>query len=149
MNIASKDEAEDDPEQDQEMTRSLVQGEELMVMDETDVQSPEQDMVQAIHVEWVQELRDVKNELMHVRELVGVLVRRDRSAENKAEVAARRLDRMEREQTEADDAEHEAKLQEALANQAKAVKVAIDKWFVAKGYGFGKTHERRNLLRPR
>ena len=48
-----------------------------MVMDETDVQSPEQGMVQAIHAEWVQELRDVKNELMHVRELVGVLVRRE------------------------------------------------------------------------
>ena len=137
-NIASDDEAKGDPEQDQEMTRSLVQGEELMVMDETDVQSPEQEMVQAIHAEWVHELRDVKNELMHVRELVGVQVCRERSAENKAEVAARRLDRMEREQTEADDAEHEANLQEALANQSKAVKVVVDKWFVDKGYGFGK-----------
>ena len=52
--------------------------------------------------------------------------------ENKVEVAARRLDRMEREQTEADDAEHEANLQEALANQSKAVKVVVDKWFVDK-----------------
>ena len=138
VSIASGDEAEDEPEKQQEMTRCLVQGEELMVMDETDVQSPEQEMVQAIHAEWVQELRDVKNELMHVRELVGVLVRRERSAENKAEVAARRLDRMEREQTEADDAEHEVDLQEALANQSKAVKVLVDKWFVDKGYGFGK-----------
>ena len=109
-----------------------------MVMDETDVQGLGQEMVQAIHAEWVQELRDVNNELMHVRELVGVLVRRERSAENKAEIAARRLDRMEREQTEADDAEHEARMQEALANQSKAVKVVVDKWFVDKGYGFGK-----------
>ena len=70
--------------------------------------------------------------------MLGVLVRRERSAENKAEVAARRLDRMEREPTEADDAEHEANLQEALANQSKAVKVVVDKWFVDKGYGFGK-----------
>ena len=138
VNIASGDEAEDEPEKQQEMTRCLVQGRELMMMDETDVQSPEQEMVQAIHAEWVQELRDVKNELMHVRELVGVLVRRERSAENKAEVAARRLERMEREQTEADDVEHEANLQEALANQSKAVKVVVDKWFVDKGYGFGK-----------
>ena len=108
-------------------------------MDETDAQGPEHEMIQALHAEWVQEeLRDVKNELMHVRELVGVLVRRERFAENKAEVAARRLDRMEREQTEADDAEHEADLQEALANQSKAVKVVVDKWFVDKGYGFGK-----------
>ena len=138
VSIASGDEAEDEPEKQQEMTLSLVQGGESMLMDETDVQSPELEMVQAIHAEWVQELRDVKNELMHVRELVGVLVRRERSAENKAEVAARRLDRMEREQTEADDVEHEANLQEALANQSKAVKVVVDKWFVDKGYGFGK-----------
>ena len=141
VNIASGDEAEDDPEKEQEMTRSLLQGGELMVMDETDVQGPEQDMVQAIHAEWVQELRDVKNELMHVRELVGVLVRRERRDETKTEIAARRLDRMEREQTEADDAEHEANLQEALANQSKAVKVVVDKWFVDKGYGFGKAPE--------
>ena len=109
-----------------------------MVMDETHAQGPEHEMVQTMHAQWVQELCDVKNELMHVRELVGVLVRRERFAENKAEVAVRRLDRMEREQTEADDAEHEADLQEALANQSKAVKVVVDKWFVDKGYGFGK-----------
>ena len=45
---------------------------------------------------------------------------------------------MEREQHEADDAEHEANLQEALSSQSKAVKVLVDKWFVDKGYGFGK-----------
>ena len=118
VNIASGDEAEDEAEKQQEMTRSLVQGGELMVMDETDAQGPEHETVQAMRAEWVQELRDVKNELMHVRELVGVLVRRERSAEHKAEAATRRLDRMEREQTEADDAEHEANLQEALANQS-------------------------------
>ena len=44
----------------------------------------------------------------------------------------------EREQHEADDDEHEANLQEALTNQTKAVKVLVDKWFVDKGYGFGK-----------
>ena len=84
------------------------------------------------------DMSDVKNELAHVRELLGVLVRRERCAETKADIAARRLDRMELEQTEADDAEHEANLQEALANQSKAVKVVVDKWFVDKGYGFGK-----------
>ena len=104
-----------------------------------------------MHAEWAQELRevrkkfaddvtsemtDVKNELAHVRELLGVLVRRERSAETKAEIAARRLDRMERGQHEVDDAEHEANLQEALANQSKVVKVLVDKWFVDKGYGF-------------
>ena len=136
ISIASSDDAEDESDKEQEMTLSLVQGGESMLVDETDAQGPEHKMVQVAHTEWVQELRDVKNELMHVRELVGVLVRRERSAENKAEVAARRLDRMEREQTEADDAEHEANLQEALANQSKTVKVLVDKWFVDKGYGF-------------
>ena len=56
----------------------------------------------------------------------------------RAEIAARRLDRMEREQHEADDAEHEANLQEPLANQSKAVNLLVDKRFVDKGYGFGK-----------
>ena len=43
------------------------------------------------------EITDVKNDLAHVRELLGVLVRRERCAETKAEIKARRLDRMERE----------------------------------------------------
>ena len=84
------------------------------------------------------EVTDMKNELAHVREPLGVLVRRERCAETKAEIAARRLDRMKREQHEADDAEHEANLQQALTNQSKAEKVLVDKWFVDKGYGFGK-----------
>ena len=108
-----------------------------MLVDETDAQAPERELVHAVH-DVASDMSDVKNELAHVREMVGVLVRRERSAEHKAGVATRRLDRMEREQTEADDAEHEANLQEALANQSKAVKVVVDKWFVDKGYGFGK-----------
>ena len=153
ISIASGDEAEDGPDKEQEITRCLVQGGESMLVDETDAESPGCQMVQVVHADWAQELReerrkftddvasdmsDVKNELAHVREMLGVLRTRERSAESKAEVAARRLDRMEREQTEADDAEHEANLQEALANQSKAVKVLVDKWFVDKGYGFRK-----------
>ena len=118
VNIASDDEAENEPEKQQEMTRCLVQGGESMLVDETDAESPGRQMVQMVHAEWAQELRevrkkfaddvasdmsDVKNELAHVRELLGVLVRRERCAETKTEIAARRLDRMEREQTEADD----------------------------------------------
>ena len=152
VSIASGDESEDESDKEQEMTRCLVQGGESMLVDETDAESPGRQMVQ-VHAEWAQELRevrkkfaddvasdisDVKNELAHVREMFEVLVRRERSVETKAEIAARRLDRMEREQHEADDAEHEANLQEVLANQSKAVKVLVDKWFVDKGYGFGK-----------
>ena len=102
------------PDKEQEMTLSLVQGGEPILVDETDTQGPEHKMVQVVHADWAQELReerrkftddvasdmsDVKNELAHVRELLGVLVRRERRAETKTEIAARRLDRMEREQT--------------------------------------------------
>ena len=152
VSIASGDEAEDESDKEQEMTQSLVQGGESVLVDKTDAQGPEHKMVQVSHTEWAQELREVrrkfaddvasemthvKKELAHLRELVGVLVRRERSAESKAEVAARRQDRMEQEHHEADDAEHEASLEEALSNQSKAMKVLVDKWFVDKGYGFG------------
>ena len=80
----------------------------------------------------VSEMKDLKGDLVHIRELLGV------RAETKAEIAARRLDRMEREQHEVDDAEHEANFQEALQSQSKAVKVLVDKWFVDKGFGFGR-----------
>ena len=153
MSIASSDEAEDEPDKQQDMTLSLVQGGESMLVNVTDAQSPGRKMVQVVHAERAQQLRevrkkfaddvasemiDVKNELAHVRKLLGVLVRTETCAETKAEIAARRLDRMEQEQHEADDAEHEANLQEALSSQSKVVKVHVDKWFVDKGYGFGK-----------
>ena len=150
---ASSDGEEEELKQQAEAT-SLVQGRESgREDDETDAQGPGRQVVQVVHADWAQELReerrkftddvtsdmtDLKNDLAHVREMLGVLVRRERSAETKAEIAARRLDRMEREQHEADDAEHEASLEEALSNQSKVVKVLVDKWFVDKGYGFGK-----------
>ena len=116
VSIAFADEAEDGTENESAMTQCLIQGEESMLMDETDAQSPEHEIVQVMHAEWVQDLRDVKNELTQVRELV---VRRERSAETKAEIAARRLDRTKRKQHEVADAEHEANLQEALTNQSE------------------------------
>ena len=84
------------------------------------------------------EMRDVKSELMQVMELVGILVRRERCAGARTEIAARKLDRMEKEKDEVDDAENEATLQEALTNNTKVVKLVVDKWFVDKGSGFGK-----------
>ena len=84
------------------------------------------------------EMKDVKSELLHVRELIGVLVRKERCAETRAEIAARKLDRLEREQDEQDDKEREANLHEALGDKTKVVKLVIDKWFVDKGFGFGK-----------
>ena len=59
----------------------------------------------------LQEMTDVKSELLHVRELIGVLVRKERCAETRAEIAARRPDSLERKQDEQDDKEREANLQ--------------------------------------
>ena len=85
VSIASGDEAEDEPDKVQEMTRNLVHGGESMLVDETDAQGPERKMIQVVHAEWAQELReerkkfaddmasemtDAKNELAHVRELL-------------------------------------------------------------------------------
>ena len=85
------------------------------------------------------EMRDVKSDLLQVRELVGILVRSDRWFEAETEVAARRLARMEQAKDEVDDAEHEADLQGALMNQAKVVRLVVHKWFVDKDYVYGKT----------
>ena len=85
----------------------------------------------------VSEMRDLKSDLVHIRELLGVLVRKDRCAESKAEIAARRLERTERERDQ--EGEAESTLEEALTNQSKVVKVIVDKWFVDEGFGFGKT----------
>ena len=84
------------------------------------------------------EMRNVQSELRQVREQVGVLVRRERCAETKTELATRRLNRMEK-RDEGSEAECEATLEEALINQSKVVKVIVDKWFVDRGFGFGKT----------
>ena len=94
------------------------------------------------------EMKDVKSELLHVRELIGLLVRKEKCAETRAEIAARRLDRLEQEQDEQDDKESEANLQEALNDKTKVVKLVIDKWFVEKGFGFGRVPHRRNCLHP-
>ena len=56
----------------------------------------------------VSEIRDLKSALVHIRELLGVLVRKERSAEANAEIAARRLNRMERERDQESEAECEA-----------------------------------------
>ena len=59
VSIASGDEAADGTENESAMTRCLVQGEESMLMDETDAQGPKHEIVQVMHAEWVQDLRDV------------------------------------------------------------------------------------------
>ena len=75
-------------------------------------------------------MRDVKSDLLHVREQIGVVVRRDEDGG---------CGQKEREKDDINDAEHEADLQEAVVNQTKAVRLVVDKWFVDRGFGFGKT----------
>ena len=53
-----------------------------------------------------------------------------------------------RERDEQEYWEHETSLEEALADKTKVVKFVVDKWFVDKGFGFGKDPYRRDLLHP-
>ena len=68
----------------------------MQEVDEIDAQTSRRELVQVVHAVWAKKLRevrkrvvddvasemtDVKNELLHVRELLGVLVRRERCAE--------------------------------------------------------------------
>ena len=82
-------------------------------------------------VDWAQDLREI-------RRMVEFLVRRERKLDVKADVAVRRLERLEREHSQLEDEEREASLQDALADRTKVVKLVVDKWFVDKGFGFGK-----------
>ena len=47
---------------------------------------------------------------------------------------------LEKEHSQLEDEEHEASLPDALADRTKVVKLVVDKWFVDKGFGFGKVH---------
>ena len=82
-------------------------------------------------VDWAQDLREI-------RRMVEFLVRRERKLDAKADVAVRRLERLEREHSQLENEEREASLQDALADRTKVVKLVVDKWFVDKGFGFGK-----------
>ena len=82
-------------------------------------------------VDWTQDLREI-------RRMVEFLVRRERKLDVKADVAVRRLARLEREHSQQEDEEREASLPDALADRTKVVKLVVDKWFVDKGFGFGK-----------
>ena len=80
---------------------------------------------------WTQDLREI-------RRMVEFLVRRERKLDVKADVAVRRVFRLEKERSQLDDEEREASLLDALADRTKVVKLVVDKWFVNKGFGFGK-----------
>ena len=82
-------------------------------------------------VDWTQDLREI-------RRMVEFLVRRERKLDVKADVAVKRLARLEKEHSQQEDEECEASLPDALADRTKVVKLVVDKWFVDKGFGFGR-----------
>ena len=134
VNTASGDEEEDEGETHALVHFSLCDCDELKTRSKGEHEGATARQVDDILLE----MKDVTGEVLHVRELIGVLVRKERCAETRAEIAASRLDRLEREQDEQDDKESETNLQEALSDKTKAVKLVIDKWFVDKGFRCGK-----------
>ena len=70
--------------------------------------------------------------------MVEFLVRRERKLDVKADVAIRRLERLEKEDFQREDEAVEASLPEALPDKTKVVQLLVDKWFVDEGFGFGK-----------
>ena len=115
------------------------------VEDESEAQGPEDELVPVapnmgaggshpqatLNQEWAEDLREI-------RRMVEFLVRRERKLDVKADVAIRRLERLERENLQPEDEVLESSFPEALADKTKVVKLRVDKWFVDKGFGFGR-----------
>ena len=145
VSIASSDGEEEELKQRAEGT-SLVQREEhSREEDETDAQVPGSELVQMApnmgaggsHPQAMMD-QERDKELREIRRMIEFLVNRERKLDIKTDVAARRLERLERESSQFEDEEREASLEEALADHAKVVKLTVDKWFVDKGFGFGR-----------
>ena len=145
MSIASSDGEEEELKHQAESTSLVQGGEHRREEDETDAQVPGSELVQVApnmgaggsHPQstmdqgWDKELREI-------RRMIEFLVNRERKLDIKTDVAARRLERLERESSQFEDEEREASLEEALTDSTKVVKLTVDKWFVDKGFGFGK-----------
>ena len=73
--------------------------------------------------------------------MVEFLVRRESMVDLQTDVAVRRLERLERENSQLEDEEREASRDEALSDKTKVVKLTVDKRFVDKGLGKVQTGE--------
>ena len=67
--------------------------------------------------------------------MVEFFVRRENKLDVKTNEAVRRLDRPGKRNSQLEDEEREASLEEALADNAKVVKLTVDRWFVDWGFG--------------
>ena len=145
VSIASSDGEEEELKHQAEATSLVQGGEHRREEDETDAQVPGSELVQmAPNMEAVgshpQAMMDQERdkELREIRRMVEFLVHTERKLDVRTDVAARRLERLERESSQLEDEERDASLEEALTDRTKVVKLIVDKWFVDKGYGFGK-----------
>ena len=143
--IASSDGEEEELKHQAEGT-SLVQGREHRRQeDETDAQVPGSELVQMApnmgaggsHPQAMMD-QERDKELREIRRMVEFLVHRERKLDVRTDVAARRLERLERESSQLEDEERETSLEGALTDRTKVAKLTVDKWFVDKGFGFGK-----------
>ena len=145
VSIASSDGEEEELKQQAEGTSLVQGGEHRCEEDETNAQVPESELVQVApnmgaggsHPQATMDQRWDK-ELREIRRMIEFLVNRERKLDIKTDVAARRLERLERESSQLEDEEREASLEEALTDSTKVVKLTVDKWFVDKGFGFCK-----------
>ena len=78
-------------------------------------------------------IEDWTQDLCEIRRMVEFLVRLQRKLDAKAD---RR--RLEKEHSQLEDEEREDSLPDALADRTKVAKLVVDKWYVDKGFGFGK-----------
>ena len=145
VSIASSDGEEEELKHQAESTSLVQGGEHGREEDETDAQVPGSELVQVApnmgaggsHPQATMD-QERDKELREIRRMVEFLVHRERKLDVRTDVAARRLERLERESSQLEDEEREASLEEALADHAKVVKLTVDKWFVDKGFGFGR-----------
>ena len=145
VSIASSDGEEEELKHQGESTSLVQGGEHRREEDETDAQVPGSELVQVApnmgaggsHPQATMD-QERDKELREIRRMVEFLVHRERKLDVRTDVAARRLERLERESSQLEDEEREASLEEALTDHAKVVKLTVDKWFVDKGFGFGR-----------
>ena len=145
VSIASSDGEEEELKQQAEGTSLVQGGEHRCEEDETNAQVPESELVQVApnmgaggsHPQAMMD-QERDKELREIRRMVEFLVHRERKLDVRTDVAARRLERLERESSQLEDEERETSLEGALTDRTKVVKLIVDKWFVDKGYGFGK-----------
>ena len=136
----------EEEQEEQEVSGSLVQGREhRRKEDETNAQVPGSELVQMApnmgaggsHLQAMMD-QERDKELREIRRMVEFLVHRERKLDVRTDVAARRLERLERERSQLEDEERETSLEGALTDRTKVAKLVVDKWFVNKGYGFGR-----------